>query len=197
MSRVTVPVHYDFASTICYVAHRVMERVAGELDELGVELRWEPVDLAALMGWRVGGKVEGLRRDNALRVAQELGVPVRMPTRWTDSRPAMAVALTLADTKREPTWRERVWSAIYEEGRDPSEGAEVERLANELGLDLDRGGLRDSEARLEERTRAAAEAGVNALPCFMLAGLPFGGIQEDATMLSFLGRFAKRARETS
>ncbi len=197
MSRVTVPVHYDFASTICYVAHRVMQRVAGELDELGVELRWEPVDLAALMGWRVGGDVEGLRRDNALRVAQELGVPVRMPTRWTDSRPAMAVALSLADSGREPTWRERVWSAIYEEGRDPGEGAEVERLANELGLELDPEGLQDSEARLEERTRAAAEAGVTSLPCFMLAGLPFGGIQEDATMLSFLGRFAKRARKTS
>ncbi len=32
MRTIVVPVHYDFASSICYVAHRVMERVG--LDDL-------------------------------------------------------------------------------------------------------------------------------------------------------------------
>ena len=57
-----VAVHYDFASTICYVAHRVMQRMAGDLEALGIELTWTPLDLAALVGWRRGETVDGPRR---------------------------------------------------------------------------------------------------------------------------------------
>lgn len=196
MQRIQIPVRYDYASTICFVAHRVMERVGAELDTLGVDLVWEPIDLALLMGWPRGHSMEGRRRDNALRVAEELDVAVRMPLHWIDSRPSMAVSLVLAGTAREPTWRERVWTAIHEEGRDPGPPTEVERLARDLGLALEVDALAARRAELEERTREAAEQGVTSLPCFMLAGLPFGGIQQDATMLRLLGRYAKRVRET-
>ena len=36
---IEIPAYYDFASTICYVTHRVMHRQAGDLSELGVVLR--------------------------------------------------------------------------------------------------------------------------------------------------------------
>lgn len=197
MQRISIPVHYDFASTICYVAHRVMERVAPELDELGVDLDWTPLDLAALMGWPVGEPVEGPRRDNALRVASELGVAVRMPFRWIDSRPAMSMALALRGSASELSWRERVWSAIHEEGRAPDDEGELARLAADLGLALEADALRERAGELVERTREAAAGGVTSLPCFVLAGLPLSGIQEDATMLRMLGRYAERARASA
>jgi hypothetical protein len=36
---------------------------------------------------------------------------------------------------------------------------------------------------------------VTGVPTFMLAEWPMGGIQDDDTMVSLIGRFAKRARE--
>jgi hypothetical protein len=48
--------HYDFASTLCYVAHRLMQRMQGELDELGIRLDGSPVDLSFLLdAWPFGG----------------------------------------------------------------------------------------------------------------------------------------------
>ena len=194
MDPILVPVHYDFASTICFVAHRVMERV--ELDDLGLELRWEPLDLGYMMGWRPGSRVEGPRRENARRVANELGVDLKMPGAWLASRPALAVALSLAGTPSEPAWRERVFCAVYEEARDLGDPEELERFGRDLGVDTS--AARDAAriAELEDRTRAAAEDGVTGLPTFMLAGLPIGGIQEAPTMRHMLSRYAERQRES-
>ncbi len=194
MRAIVVPVHYDFASTICYVAHRVMERV--ELDDLGVELCWEPLDLGFMMGWKPGSPVEGPRRDNALRVASELGVELKMPGAWLASRPALCVALSLAGTPQEVAWRERVWSAAYEEGRDPGDPEELERMARDRGVDASPARDPARAEELETRTRAAAEEAVTGLPAFMLAGLPIGGIQEPSTMRRMLSRYAERQRES-
>jgi predicted DsbA family dithiol-disulfide isomerase len=199
MTRLRVPVHYDFASTLCYVAHRVMERMRAELDALDVELVWSPVDLTQISGWRRGEEVTGVRRANALRVASELGVAVRMPARWMDSRRAAGVALALAgDAAREAAWRERVWSAVFEEGRVLDDPGELERLAGDLGFDV--GPALASERRLDElqtRTLLAIEAGVTAVPTFMLGGFPLGGIQTEETMRSLLGRWASKQRARS
>src|SRR5262245_40304048 len=51
---VTIRVHYDFASTIAYVAHRVLEQMSDELEAIGVVLDWRPIDLVAITGWRRG-----------------------------------------------------------------------------------------------------------------------------------------------
>ena len=93
--RYSLPVYYDFASTICYVAHRALGRLAARIDEIGVDLEWHPIDLTAVTGWRRGARVAGPGREKALRIAKELGVPVRMPAFWIDSRPAACLALDL------------------------------------------------------------------------------------------------------
>jgi predicted DsbA family dithiol-disulfide isomerase len=190
-----LPVHYDFASTICFVAHRVLERMREDLDALSVVLEWRPIDLVAITGWRRGIVVDGPRRENALRVAEELGVGVRMPPVWLDSRPAHAVALALAGSAREAAWRERVWSAVFEEGRDIGTEGEVERLAADLMLDpAALGDIRDF-GRLEALTEAAREAEVIGVPTFHV-GFPLGGIQEPETMRLLFQRWAeKRTRE--
>ncbi len=193
-SPLTILVHYDFSSTICCVAHRVLDRMRADLDSMGVTLEWRPLDLVGVTGWRRGTVVEGPRRENALRVAAELDVALRMPAVWLDSRPAHLVALGLAGTPREAAWRERVWSAVFEEGRDIGAAGEVERLADDLGLSrLKLPDLRDF-SRLDAATEAAREADVTGVPTFHV-GFPLGGIQEPETMLMLFRRWAdKQAR---
>jgi 2-hydroxychromene-2-carboxylate isomerase len=194
MERLRIPVYYDFASTLSYVAHRVMQRMAGCLDELGIELVWSPIDLTRIAGWPRGAPVEGYPRRNALRVARELGVEVRMPQRWLDSRACGAVALALGGSPREAAWRERVFSAIHEEGRSPDEPGEIERLARDLRLPLEQVLSAETLGELERATRDAREAEVTGVPTFMLDRWPFGGIQEEPTMRSLLERWAARKR---
>ncbi len=193
MQPVVVPVYYDFASTICYVAHRVMERA--DMAAIGVELVWEPLDLGFMMGWEAGSSVEGPRRENARRVARELDVEVHMPGTWLDSKPALALALALQGTPQEAAWRERVWSSAYQEARDPGDPEEFERLCRDLRIDASPARDEGVLGRLASRTRAAADDAVTGLPAFMLAGLPIGGIQEPSTMQRMLGRYAERQRE--
>ncbi len=196
MKRLTVPVYYDFASTLCYVAHRVMQRLSPELETLGIELAWRPVDLTRFSIWDRGARMGPTRRANVLRVSRELEVPFRLPDHWMDSRAAMGIAIALekTDPARAASWRERVWSAVYDDGRDLDAPGENEDLAAELGVDLEAVDLSGLIATLEADTLECMEAEVSGLPTFMLDGYPIGGIHTDDTMRSLFGRYAERMR---
>jgi len=195
--RLRVPLHYDFASTLCYVAKRCVERLEGEIERLGIELVWTPLDLASLAGWRRGVEVPEIRRQNAERVALEMGVTAHIPPTWLDSREPAAIAICLEGSPREATWRERVFSAIFEERRMLDGPGESLALARELTIEVPSAALESALDELHRRTEAAARAQVTGVPTFMLDTWPFGGIQEDRTMKSVLGRFAARARAHS
>lgn len=189
-----VPVHYDVASTLCYVAHRTLPRLAETLHELEIELVWQPLDLARLLGWRRGGPIEGHRRQNALAVAEEFGVALRMPSHWLDSRRAMAFGLAQRNPAVAASWRERVFSAVFEEGRSIDRDDELARLARELGLTLDPAAIDAGLDELARLTEQARDAEVTGVPTFQLGAWPLGGIQSDETMRSILGRWADRQR---
>ncbi len=193
----TIPVYYDFASTLCYVTHRAMQRLAADLELLGIRLAWRVLDLTLITGWPRGAPVDGARRDKARRIAQELHVPVRVPAVWQDSRRANAVALALTGSDKEAGWRERVWTAMYEEGCDPADDTALMRWVEELALD--RTTVTDPAwlVALEHETRRARDAGVTGLPTFMLGRWPMGGIQDDNTMRALLGRFVRKAQGAS
>lgn len=186
--------YYDFASTLCYVAHRVSGRLAPDLEELGIEFVWRPLDLAGLLGIQRGAEILPARRENAERVARELGVSVSVPRLWMDSRAALAAAVALADSEREPTWRERVWSEVYEVGRPVEDAADVGALAAGLGLPLGADAIHAARRQLKRTTFEASQAMVTGVPTFMLGEWAFGGIQEMETMRSVLRRFAERRR---
>jgi 2-hydroxychromene-2-carboxylate isomerase len=189
-----VPVHYDFASALCYVAHRSTARIAAFLGELELELRWTPLELARITGWRAGEPLGPVRRANAERVARELGVPVRIPAVWTDAREAGAAAILLEGGPHEPAWRERVFSALFEEGRDFGAPGNVTDLARDLGVTFAEEALGEARAELRQRTDRAAADEVTGVPTFMLGRWPLGCIQDDDTMCRLLARFAQRAR---
>lgn len=187
--RFPLPVYYDFASTIAYVAHRVLGRLAARIDEIGVDLEWRPVDLTLLTGWRRGARVSGPGRENALRVAKEFGVPVRMPSYWIDSRAALGLALVLSDDPaKEAAWRERVWTAVFEEGREIDD---VRIYASELGI-ADTASI--DPGAVEAATHEARRRGVQGVPTFLIDSWPMAGIQDDQSMTKFFERYVRKRR---
>ncbi len=192
-----VRVHYDFASSLCYVAHRALARLAAPLDALGIELVWTPLELARLVGpHRPGAAIDELRRANAARVAAELGVTLRVPRIWPDVATLGAVALLADERGRGASFRERAWSAVFEEGLVAADAADALRLARDLSLALEPEALAPALQELERRTETAREEQVSGVPTFMFGSWPFGGIQTDETMLRVFERFAAKARAT-
>ncbi len=189
-----VTVHYDFASTICYVAHRVMDRMSPTLARLEIELDWMPLDLTRITGYRRGEELPEPRREEARRIGAELDVAVEPPSIWHDSRPAGAAALLARRKGRDAGWRERVWTALFEERRDAPGPDEAVALARELELELGPDELGLATEELDELTLQALDAQVTGVPTFMLGRWPFGGIQTEATMTHVLERFARKAR---
>ncbi len=190
-----VRVHYDFASSLCYVAHRVMQRMAGELAALGVALAWTPLDLARLVGpHQAGAEIPDSRRTNALRVASELGVALSVPRIWPASAAVNAAAFSAERAGRGETWRERVFTALFEESKLALGDDEVLALAREIELPLDARDLARGHRELELKTELAREEQVSGVPTFMLGTWPFGGIQTEDTMRRVLDRYVRKHR---
>lgn len=193
--RLRVPVYYDFASTLCYVAHRVAGRLEADLEALDLEFVWTPLDLASMLNIQPGAELLPARRENADRVAAELGVSVRVPPVWMDSRALLAASTLLGEGPKADTWRERVWSEVYESGRPVESVDGVQHLAATLDISFETEALREAERELARCTFEASQALVTGVPTFMLGEWAFGGIQEDETMRAVLRRFAERKRD--
>jgi predicted DsbA family dithiol-disulfide isomerase len=194
MTTLEVPVHFDFASSICFVAHRVANRFAPKLAELEISLRWTPVDLTRIIAVERGDAAPAPARENAERVARELSVPLVMPPRWIDSRMANAAAILCETTGREDALRERIFSAHFERGQPLEDGDALAPLLSELGLSFCTEGWDEALGELAERTERARHQQVTGVPTFMFGTWPFGGIQEEHTMNLVFERFASRAR---
>lgn len=209
--RLEVFVYYDFASSLSYVAHRVLTRIDRQLAEERIELRWKAIDLTGIGRFQRGRLLGAGRRRSLIEVAAALGVELDPPARWPDSRLAGEVALTLdlaidrgLDPAVEREWRRGVFSAFYEQGErnDPHELAgAVERLFGEFqrrGHFGKRGvaSVDDLAAgrRLAAATSSAVAAGVEGAPTLMFDAFPLCGIHDEATMLGMIQRYARRRR---
>ena len=87
MSRLRIPIYFDYASTLCYIAWRIVTPLE---DELGFEALWKGVPIATRDFRAKPGRVLGEReRQKVLFVAAETGVRVAPPSSWIDSIPAL------------------------------------------------------------------------------------------------------------
>jgi hypothetical protein len=46
-----VRLYYDFAASVCFIAHRVLDRIAPDIALLEAPPQWTPVELAHWMDW--------------------------------------------------------------------------------------------------------------------------------------------------
>ena len=194
---VVIPIYFDYASSLCYVASEV---VRGLDDELGATFLWKGVQIARLhRGWKNGHAIDERARANVLRVADETGVALRVPERWLDSAAALEGAEFARERGRFAEYHRAVFAAAYEGGCDLAR-------PDVLGDAAERAGLAGAELRrhLEAGTFAArvkaneAESrafGVSGYPTFMLGAFPLVGIQTRDTMRLLLGRYVEQARK--
>lgn len=192
-------VYYDFASSLSYVAHRVLARIDGPLAAERIDLRWKAIDLTGVGNFQRGRLLDPARRQSLLRVAAALDVDLDPPERWPDSRLAGEVAVVLDeridrgfDPAIERDWRAAAFAAYYEQR------SEIEDLLRdfERRVPFPLGAAADLAAgrRLAVATRSAVAAGVEGVPTLMLDVFPLCGIHDEETMLGMIRRYARRRR---
>jgi predicted DsbA family dithiol-disulfide isomerase len=194
---IVVPVYFDYASSLCYIAWRV----AGRLEaELAVVMRWRPVLIAAQYPqWKHGGLIGGDTRGKIERVAQETGIALRIPERWLDSRAALEGAVFAEEHERLAAYHGAVFAAAYERGEDIGSRTVLVRAATDAGLPMRRFMEALDTRRMAPRLAAiraeAHQLGVVGYPTFFLGEFPLTGIQPYETMHLLIARHIARARQ--
>ena len=196
MPKVIIPIYYDFASSLCYVAKKVMEQLDGQLD---IELMWKGVQIARRHdGWKNGEMIGDEARGKIFRVARETGVELRVPDRWLDSAAALEGAEFARAQGKFAAYHHSLFSAAYEAGRDISDRATLLELVEDLGLST-----REFEhalragtftPRVKETEAEASTCGVVGYPTFMLGEFPLIGIQPAETMRMMIQRHIDKSR---
>jgi predicted DsbA family dithiol-disulfide isomerase len=194
MSRLRIPIYFDYASTLCYIAWRIVSPLE---DELGFEALWKGVPIASRDFRAKPGRVLGEReRQKVLFVAAETGVRVAPPPSWIDSTAALQGSEIARDAGVFAAYHDAVFRAAFEQGADIADAKVLDAIAERAGLDrskfrttLDSGAM---AARLAEHKREADEFSALGYPTFILGDFPMIGIQPIESMRLLLGRFIRQ-----
>jgi predicted DsbA family dithiol-disulfide isomerase len=198
MNRTRIPIFFDYASTLCYIAWRIVTPLE---DELGFEALWKGVPIASRDHRAKPGRVLGEReRQKVLSVAAETGIRVAPPASWIDSTLALQGSEVARDAGVFAAYHDAVFRAAFDDCADISDRAVLETIAQRAGIDrakfrdaLDTGAMAE---RLDQHKREADEFSALGYPTFMLGDFPMIGIQPIESMRMLLGRFLqKRAGE--
>ena len=194
MEIVRMRVYYDFASTLCYLAHRVLSEVGEQIEELGVELEWRPIDLTMTVPWARGDSFPEEIRAAVRNTGKALGVDVEMPDPWLDSRPASLVALRAPSDGVEARWRREVFDSIFER-KNCELTPDLVSLAIELVGPDSLPGKEESFLSVEESTQEAIAFGVTGVPAILLDNWLFGGVYDGDSMVAILQQLSEQYRE--
>jgi predicted DsbA family dithiol-disulfide isomerase len=197
MSRLRIPIYFDYASTLCYIAWRIVTPLE---DELGFEALWKGVPIAMRDFRAKPGRVLGEReRQKVLFVAAETGVRVAPPSSWIDSSAALQGSEIARDAGVFPAYHDAVFRAAFDDGENIADPRVLDAIAHRAGLD--RAKFRaaiDSDAmsaRLADHKREADEFSALGYPTFILGDFPMIGIQPVESMRLLLGRFIRQRAE--
>src|SRR5579862_3289703 len=197
MSRVRIPIYFDYASTLCYIAWRIVSPLE---DELGFEALWKGVPIATRDHRAKPGRVLGEReRQKVLFVAAETGIPVAPPASWIDSSAALQGSEIARDAGVFAAYHGAVFRAAFEDGADIADANVLAAIAERAGVDqakfraaLESGAM---AARIAEHKREADEFSALGYPTFILGDFPMIGIQPIESMRLLLGRFLRQRAE--
>jgi predicted DsbA family dithiol-disulfide isomerase len=186
MSRLRIPIYFDYASTLCYIAWRIVTPLE---DELGFEALWKGVPIATRDFRAKPGRV----------LAAETGVRVAPPSSWIDSVPALHGSEVARDAGVFRAYHDAVFHAAFDDGADIADPKVLDAIAERSGLDrakfraaLDSGSM---SARLDDHKREADEFSALGYPTFILGDFPMIGIQPVESMRLLLGRYIRQRAE--
>ena len=197
MANVKIPVYYDYASSLSYIAKRVMEQLDGQL---ATELLWKGVNIARRhQGWKNGEMIGDEAKGKIVRISRETGVPLRIPAKWLDSAHALEAAEFAKDHTLFSAYHEAVFVAAFEAEQDIGDLSVLLGVAEQVGLPVAELEQSLQSGELTKRVRAteqeAATFGVVGYPTFLLGEFPLIGIQPAETMRLLIQRYVDKARE--
>ena len=198
MARILIPIFFDYASTLCYVAWRIVRELE---PELGFEALWKGVPIRLRDGRsRPGNPLGPIERMKVMTVVAETGIVVTPPERWIDSEQALMGSELARELGRFAPYHDAVFRAAFEERRDLADPETLAMLAERAGLarEVFRAALASGRlaARIEENRREADQHSALGYPTFILGDFPLTGIQPIDTMRIIIQRFLEqRARE--
>jgi predicted DsbA family dithiol-disulfide isomerase len=194
MPKIVIPVYFDYASTLCYVAWRIV----GQLErELGFTALWKGVPIA-LRNYRTrpGLPLGTLEVGRIRNVAAETGIAVEPPPRWLDSDKALQGSELAREAGAFAPYHDAVFRAAFEQRADIGNIGVLSAIAARTGLEPTH--FRDELERGRMATRIAANKAeadrFSALgyPSFILGDFPLTGIQPIESMRMLLARFIER-----
>ena len=194
MRRLRIPIYFDYASTLCYIAWRIVEQLEAEL---GFEALWKGVPIALRDFRAKPGRVLGEReRQKVILVAAETGILVAPPAKWIDSTLALQGSELARDAGVFSAYHDQVFRAAFDEGRDIEDRKVLEGIAVRAGMDLAefRAGIESGAmaARIADNKREAEEFSALGYPTFILGDFPMIGIQPIESMRLLLSRFIQQ-----
>ena len=194
MAKTIIPVYFDYASTLCYVAWRIV----GELErELEFAALWKGVPIS-LRNYRTrpGLPLGPVELGKIRNVAAETGVAVEPPARWLDSDKALQGSELAREAGAFAAYHDAVFRAAFEERKDIGDLKVLAAIAARIGIeparlraDLERGRMAQ---RIAENKREADRFSALGYPSFMLGDFALVGIQPIETMRMLLQRFLER-----
>jgi predicted DsbA family dithiol-disulfide isomerase len=197
-SKVIIPIYFDYASTLCYVAWRIVRELETELEFLPL---WKGVPIRLRDGRaRPGNALSAIERMKVMTALAETGIAVQPLDHWIDSGPALEGAELAREADAMTLYHERVFRALFEDRADVSQLDLLMLIAHECGLDSRRFGADLESRRMAPRIVAnkneADHLSALGYPAFILGDFPLIGIQPIATMRLILRRFIdQRSRE--
>lgn len=194
MTKTVVPIYFDYASTLCYVAWRIVSQLERELDFTAL---WKGVPIA-LRNYRTrpGLPLGPLELGRIRNVAAETGIAVEPPARWLDTDKALQGSELAREADAFAAYHDAVFRAAFEQRADIGNLDLLSAIAARAGLD--RGHFRDELERGRMAARIAANKAeadrFSALgyPSFILGDFPLTGIQPIESMRMLLARFLER-----
>jgi predicted DsbA family dithiol-disulfide isomerase len=194
MPQIVIPIYFDYASSLCYVAWRIV----GQLErELGFTALWKGVPIA-LRNYRTrpGLPLGPLELETIRNVAAETGIAVEPPALWLDSDKALQGSELAREAGAFAEYHDAVFRAAFEQRVDIGDIELLSAIAARAGMKPAH--FRDEIERGRMATRIAANKAeadsFSALgyPSFILGDFPLTGIQPIETMRSLLVRFIQR-----
>jgi predicted DsbA family dithiol-disulfide isomerase len=194
MSKVVIPIFFDYASTLCYVAWRIVSDLEHELE---FEALWKGVPIRLRDGAsRPGNALGPIERAKVINVIAETGVQVMPPERWIDSDAPLQGSELARDANAFAAYHAAVFRAAFELRRDIADTNLLTEIATGVGIDREafRDGLhsRRMAQRIAEHKAEADRFSALGYPAFILGDFPLIGIQPIDTMRMLIRRFIDR-----
>ena len=194
MAKTVIPIYFDYASTLCYVAWRIVSQLEREL---GFTALWKGVPIA-LRNYRTrpGLPLGPLELGRIRNVAAETGIAVEPPARWLDTEKALQGSELAREAGAFAAYHDAVFRAAFEQRADIGNLDLLSAIAARAGLDrahfrdeLERGRM---AARIAANKAEADRFSALGYPSFILGDFPLTGIQPIESMRMLLARFLER-----